>query len=292
MTHEVDHALAHIYIAALSCTKDGRELIEALENVRYYHSEGKIADLGHDGVFVAAVDAYDGEEEMGAILLPGTKDRLTYQTADFLDNSIKGALFWQNSHSYPVVIPYTLGEWAAECIIERSDYDPIPVRDTKPILNRIDIMPDMYVHMPKGLQLPGLTQDKHAKRKVVKPQGYVAEPGYHITHFVFQDPIVEGYAYDAHVLYGASGGDIAYALDVVDALDVDHDIDDILTGNHFCFTVEPEAWRAICQLKSNLEHWAYFDACTLHQCVKHVIEGNYNPEEDDTDASGKGGQDA
>lgn len=290
MTHEVDHALAHIYIAALSCTKDGRELIEALENVRYYHSEGKIADLGHDGVFVAAVDAYDGEEEMGAILLPGTKDRLTYQTADFLDNSIKGALFWQNSHSYPVVIPYVLGEWAAECIIERSDYSPIPVRDTKPILNRIDIMPDMYVRMPKGLQLPGLTQDKHAKRKAVKPQGYVAEPGYHITHFVFQDPIVEGYGYNAHVLYGVSGGDIAYALDVVDALDVD-DIDDILTGNHI-FNVEPEAWRAICQLKSNLEHWAYFDACTLNQCVKHVIEGNYDPEEDDTDASGRGGQDA
>lgn len=291
--NNADHKLAHNYIAALSCTKEGRELVEALECVRYYHSEGRVADLGHDGVFVSAVDAYDDGEEMGAVLLPGQKDRLTYQTADFLDSSIKGALFWKDSHSYPVVIPYVLGEWAAECIIERSDYPAVPIEYSKPILNIIDTMPGMYVRMPKGLKLPGLTPDKYAKRKAVKSEGYVAEPGYHITHFVFQDPIVEGYAYDAHVLYGASGGDIAYALDIVDALDVDHDIDDILTGNHSYFTVEHvETWRAICQLKSNLKHWKYFDECTLHQCVKHVIEGNYDPEEDDTDASGKDGQDA
>ncbi len=51
--------------------------------------------------------------------------------------------------------------------------------------------------------------------------------------------------------YGASGGTSPYALDIVDALDVDHDID-ILTGNHFCFTVEHvETWRAICQLRAN-----------------------------------------
>lgn len=39
----VNHELAHAYIAALSCTNEGRELVQALENVRYYHSEGRIA---------------------------------------------------------------------------------------------------------------------------------------------------------------------------------------------------------------------------------------------------------
>ena len=272
----VNHELVHSYIAALSCTKEGAELVQALEAVHYYHSKGRIAQLGDGSLLVTAIDAYDGIV-MGIVLLPGKKDKLTYQSADWCDNAIKGALFWENDHSYPVVIPYALAQWAAECIIELSDYNPMPVRNTKPVLNTVDVMPGMYVHMPKDLKLPGLTVDKLAKRKAVKSEGYVAEPGYHITHLVFQDPIVEGYAYDAHVLYGASGGEIAYALKVADTLDADS-IDTILAGNHI-FTVMPEAWRAICQLKSNFKHWKYFDECTLHQCVKHVIEDDYTPED-------------
>ena len=277
-----DHKLAHNYIAALSCTKEGRELVEALECVRYYHSEGRIADLGHDGVFVSAVDAYDDGEEMGAVLLPGRKDRLTYQSADFLDNSIRGALFWKDSHTYPVVIPYVLGEWAAECIIERSDYPAVPVEYTKPIFNRIDTMPGMYVRMPKGLKLPGLTPDKYAKRKTMKPK-HRLNGAYYAPEYGFAEAHVDGYGKNARVLYGAYASSIAYAMDIAGALIID-DIDDILSGNHFCFFVKPEAWRALCQLNSNLEHWAYFDTCTLHQCVKHVIEGNYDPEEVDQDA--------
>lgn len=272
----INHELAHAYIAALSCTKEGAELVQALEAVRYYHSEGRTADLGNGGAFVTAVDAYYDGAERGSILLPGTEDKLTYQSADWCDNTIKGALFWQNSHSYPVVVPYVLAQWAAECILERSEYDPMPIRDTKPVLNTVDVMPGMYVHMPKDLKLPGLTQDKLAKRKAVKSKGYVADNSY-ISNFTFQAPIVDGYEYNAHVLYGASGGEISYALDTVSALDVD-DIDDILAGNHL-FTVMPEAWRAICQLNSALKHWEYFDKCTLHQCVKHVIKDDYSPED-------------
>lgn len=272
----VNHELAHAYIAALSCTKEGTELAQALEAVRYYHSEGRTADLGNGGAFVTAVEAYCDGVERGSILLPGKKDKLTYQSADWCDNTIKGALFWENSHSYPVVIPYVLAQWAAECILERSEYDPMPIRDTKPVLNTVDVMPGMYVHMPKDLKLPGLTVDKLAKRKAVKSEGYVAENSY-IKHFAFQDSLVKGYEYDAHVLYGASGGEISYALDVVDTLDADS-IDAILAGNHI-FPVMPEAWRAICQLKSALKHWEYFDKCTLHQCVKHVIKDDYNPED-------------
>lgn len=277
-----DHKLAHNYIAALSCTKEGRELVEALECVRYYHSEGRIADLGHDGVFVSAVDAYDDGEEMGAVLLPGRKDRLTYQSADFLDNSIRGALFWKDSHTYPVVIPYVLGKWAAECIIERSDYPAVPVEYTKPIFNRIDTIPGMYVRMPKGLKLPGLTPDKYAKRKTMKPK-HRLNGAYYAPEYSFAEAHVDGYGENARVLYGAHASSIAYAMDIAGALTID-DIDDVLSGNHFCFSVKPEAWRALCQLNSNFRHWEYFDACTLHQCVKHVIEGNYDPEEVDQDA--------
>lgn len=53
------------------------------------------------------------------------------------------------------------------------------------------------------------------------------------------------------MLYGASGGEIADALEVADTLNADS-IDTILAGNHI-FTVMPEAWRAICQLKSNFK---------------------------------------
>lgn len=55
----VNHELAHSYIAALSCTKEGAELVQALEAVRYYHSEGRIAQLGGGSMLVTAVDAYD-----------------------------------------------------------------------------------------------------------------------------------------------------------------------------------------------------------------------------------------
>ena len=107
--NNADHKLAHNYIAALSCTKEGRELVEALECVRYYHSEGRVADLGHDGVFVSAVDAYDDGEEMGAVLLPGQKDRLTYQTADFLGSGRLSAL--SSAATTPLCLWSTLSQF-------------------------------------------------------------------------------------------------------------------------------------------------------------------------------------
>ena len=77
-------------------------------------------------MLVTAVDAYDDDTVMGIVLLPGTKDKLTYQSADWCDNAIKGALFWKDYHSYPVVIPYALAEWAVQCVIERSEWVPAP----------------------------------------------------------------------------------------------------------------------------------------------------------------------
>lgn len=32
---------------------------------------------------------------MGIVLLPGKKDKLTYQSADWCENTIRGALFWK-----------------------------------------------------------------------------------------------------------------------------------------------------------------------------------------------------
>lgn len=270
----VNHELAHTYIAALSCTKEGRELVEALESVRYYHFEGKIAELGHGSVFVTAIDAYDGEEK-GTILLPGNEDRLSYQSADWMDNTIKGALFWEDSYSYPVVIPYALGEWAAECILTRSGYDLIPVRDTKPALYRVDVMPGMYVHMPKDLKLPGLTYDKYVIRKLEQDNYRRNTYNYHCN--CVDSHCLEGFSCNAPVLYGATAGSINHAIKVSNELDARYDIVDILTGKHYRFKVMAEAWRAACQLMSNYVSWEYFDTCSLYQCAKHIILGDFTP---------------
>lgn len=165
----VNHELAHSYIAALSCTKEGAELVQALEAMHYYHSEGRIAQLGSGSMLVTAVDAYDDGDVKGLVLLPGTKDRLTYKSADWCDNTIKGALFWKDYHSYPVVIPYALAEWAVQCIVEYSGYEPVPIRYTKPVIHSVDTVPNMYVRLPLGLKLPGLTVDKYARRKATQP---------------------------------------------------------------------------------------------------------------------------
>ena len=55
--------------------------------MRYYHSEGRIAQLGGGSMLVTAIDAYDDDIVMGIVLLPGKKDKLTYQSADWCDDA-------------------------------------------------------------------------------------------------------------------------------------------------------------------------------------------------------------
>lgn len=270
----VNHELAHHYIAALSCTKEGAELVQALEAVRYYHSEGRIAQLGGGSMLVTAVDAYDDGDVKGLVLLPGTKDRLTYQSADWCDNTIRGALFWKDYHSYPVVIPYVLAEWAVQCVIERSEWVPAPTWCTKPVIHSVDTVPNMCVRLPLGLKLPGLTVDKYARRKATQPHYEKCEWG--LYDHVGGNGLV--YGYDAIVLYGVTAGEIVYLLNHIDVLDMD-DINDALEPENFLFEFEKEAWRAACQFLSQYKAWEYFDTCSRYQCAKHLIENNFTPED-------------
>jgi hypothetical protein len=259
----VNHKLAHIHIAALSCTKEGRELVQALEDVRYYHSEGRIAQLGHDSMLVTAVDAYDDEEVKGIVLLPGKKDRLTYQTADWCDDTIKGALFWKDYHSYPVLIPYVLGEWAVQCIVEHSEYEPVPIQYTKPVLSRVDTLPEMYVHMPKCLQLTGLTADKYTKRKATQS---------HYTQWSWDAPEMPGYSEDCPIVYNKTAEDVVHAARcaVGDSYyDYNPTTEKLMSPYHWPHIPEDEA-RAACQVLSDYKAWAYFDSCSYEQLIRHL----------------------
>lgn len=256
----VNHELAHSYIA---------ELVQALEAVRYYHSEGRIAQLGGGSMLVTAIDAYDDDIVMGIVLLPGKKDKLTYQSADWCDNTIKGALFWENDHSYPVVIPYELAQWAAECIIERSDYSPMPIRDTKPVLNTVDVMPGMYVRLPWGLKLPGLTVDKYARRKATQP---------HYEKHTLVGFGIHGYSPSCPIVYGVNAGDIDFMLTLV--FEVATWTPEGLIDSCGFFDAEPEhVLRAACQVFSGYAHWEYFNTCSPVQCARHIAAWDFSPED-------------
>ena len=259
----VNHELAHSYIAALSCTKEGAELVQALEAVRYYHSEGRIAQLGGGSMLVTAIDAYDDDIVMGIVLLPGKKDKLTYQSADWCDNAIRGALFWKDYHSYPVVIPYALAEWAAKCIIERSEHEPVPTWCTKPVLNRIDTIPGMYVRLPWGLKLPGLTIDKYARRKATQS---------HYTQWSWDAPEMPGYSEDCPIVYNKTVEDVVHAARgaVGDSYyDYSPTTKKLMSPYHWPHIPEDEA-RAACQVLSDYKAWAYFDSCSYEQLIRHL----------------------
>lgn len=259
----VNHELAHSYIAALSCTKEGAELVQALEAVRYYHSEGRIAQLGGGSMLVTAVDAYDDGDVKGLVLLPGTKDRLTYQSADWCDDTIRGALFWKDYHSYPVVIPYVLAEWAVQCIVEYSEWVPAPTWCTKPVIHSVDTVPNMYVHLPLGLKLPGLTVDKYARRKATQP---------HYTKGVQYTFEMSDYMPGCPIIYGARARDVDYAIRCVNESDTT--IEHLMSPFHWPPLSENET-RAACQVLSDYKAWAYFNSCSFEQLIRHLRKQNF-----------------
>lgn len=259
----INHELAHSYIAALSCTKEGAELVQALEAVRYYHSEGRIAQLGGGSMLVTAVDAYDDGNVKGLVLLPGTKDRLTYQSADWCDDTIRGALFWKDYHSYPVVIPYVLAEWAVQCVIERSEWVPAPTWCTKPVIHSVDTVPHMCVRLPLGLKLPGLTVDKYARRKATQPR-YTKE-----VQYTFE---MSDYMPGCPIIYGARARDVDYAIRCVNESDTT--IENLMSPFHWPPLSENEA-RAACQVLSDYKAWAYFNSCSFEQLIRHLRKQNF-----------------
>lgn len=258
----VDHGAAHAMIAALSMTPEGRALVEDLEEVRYYHRSGKIADLGHGAVLVTAVDEDEPWHEVGAVLLPGRRDRLWYGAADWLGNEVPAALYWKRGADSPVIVPRVLGEWAAECIIDRSGYDPLTPAECKGAAYRVDGLDGMVVTMPYDLQLPGLTRDKWARRRA------------HQDHYR---------ADDRHSWYAKGYHDYCVVVYDVDADAIDQAIM-LCEGAYGGYSPEEiisragaDDLRAACQVRSGYRHWAYFDACADVQCARHLVAGDYEP---------------
>lgn len=259
---EVDHGAAHAMIAALSITVEGRALVKDLEEARYYHRAGKIADLGHGALFVTAVDEDEPWHEIGSILLPGRRDRLWYGAADWLGDAVPAALYWKRGADSPVVVPRVLGEWAAECIVNRSGYDPLTPAECKGAAYSIDTAPGMVVTMPYDLQLPGLTRDKWARRRAF--QEHYKDDGRY-SHYV------EGYHDNAVVVYGTDADTIDWAVGLCGGVYGDYGAGEVLSR------VGADALRAACQVRSGYRQWTYFDTCPPEQCERHLVADDYAP---------------
>ncbi len=256
----VDHGAAHAMIAALSLTTEGRALVKGLEDTRYYHRAGYAADLGNGAVLVTAVDEDHPDYDRGVVLLPGHRDRLWYEAADWLGSVIPAALYWKYGTAEPVVIPRVLGEWAAECIVKRSESDPLTQAECHPAAYSVDAMPGMVVTMPYDLQMPGLTRDKWARRRVF--QDHYVDDGDWCT------PQPSGYSCVCTVLYGVRAYDIHHAIRLSRS---GYDLEGFLA----LFTTN--VLRAACQVASNYLSWQYFDNATALQCARHLYVGDYAP---------------
>ena len=256
----VDHGAAHAMIAALSITPEGRALVKDLEEVRYYHRAGKIADLGHGAVLVTAVDENALDYDRGIVLLPGRRDRLWYEAADWLGSAIPAALYWKYGSAEPVVIPRVLGEWAAECIVSRSECAPLTPAERHPAAYSVDGLAGMVVTMPYDLQMPGLTRDKWARRRVF--QDHYVDDGSWCT------PQPSGYSAICTVLYGVRAYDIHHAIRLSRS---GYDLEEFLA----LFTTN--VLRAACQVASGYLSWQYFDNATALQCARHLYVGDYAP---------------
>ena len=258
----VDHRAAHAMIAALSLTAEGRALVEDLEEVRYYHRAGKIADLGHGALFVTAVDEDEPWHEIGSIFLPGRRDRLWYGAADWLGDAVPAALYWKRGADSPVVVPRVLGEWAAECIVNRSGYDPLTPAECKGAAYSVDGLPGMVVTMPYDLQLPGLTRDKWARRRTF--QDHYRDDDRHSWY-------AKGYHDYCVVVYDVDADAIDQVIMLCGGVYGDYTPEGILAAT------DESTLRAACQVRSGYRHWAYFDTCEPIQCARHLYVGDYAP---------------
>lgn len=177
----IDHEYTHNMIAGLSFTKEGRDLVQNLEAMRYYHKDGKSFYLG-DGARI--IVSYNESPEymqdnklVGALYLPGNHngkpghEHLFIDEGCYFGDKIEAALYWSfpkdmdevwkpimNRPEYqgascistgyvvqqlmrtahaPVLVPYELAEWAAELIIDNSDWEETAVDQCRPVWREV-----------------------------------------------------------------------------------------------------------------------------------------------------------
>ena len=210
---DAQHSEAHAMIRALSITEWGKSLVEGLEDIRYFHGEGEAYDLGHGGRLVFGIDYY-GEygPRIGAVLLPSTKDSLFYETGDYLEEEVEGALFWDFEDDAPVLIPRVLGEWAAELVLTRSSVPVVECREAQPVACTIKGQEGASVTAPMSQleSLPGLVRDKWAHKKA--DEARVDKTDEDRYGNVREHHTLPGYEDGAVVVHGFSAGEISRML--------------------------------------------------------------------------------
>lgn len=177
----VDHKLVHAMIAGLSFTREGRTLVENLEEMRYYHRDGKSFYLGDGARLIVSYNEspeyMEDNKIVGALYLPGNHngklghENLFIDEACHLGDEVEAALYWSfpkdmdevwepimNRPEYqgascintgyivqqlmstahaPVLVPYELAEWAAEIIVDISEWDEITVDQCRPVWREV-----------------------------------------------------------------------------------------------------------------------------------------------------------
>lgn len=265
----INHELVHAYIAALSCTKEGRELIANLEEMRYYHRDGNTYKLGY-GAFLAVSWGVNEDGHYfvaGEVLLPGKRDKLRYKSAAWKGEDIDAALYWAPGADTYTLIPRVLGEWAAELILNDSDVPPYIPEECHGVACSVDEMEGVSVTAPSRVNLPGLTHNKWAHK--MSHQRHYRPP------FNNESRVTPGYMPQCKTIYGAYIGDIDALIWNI-ACNIWSPADFIDEGNVFAYTPE-HVLRAACQILSDLNHWEYFDTCSSLQCAIHLITQDYSP---------------
>lgn len=177
----VDHKLVYAMIAGLSFTRVGRDLVENLEELRYYHRYGKSFYLGDGARLIVSYNEspeyMEDNKIVGALYLPGNhngkpgRENLFIDEACHLGDKVEAALYWSfpkdmdevwepimNRPAYrgasctnpgyivqqlmrtanpPVLVPYELAAWAAEIIVDHSDWEAIPVDQCRPVWREV-----------------------------------------------------------------------------------------------------------------------------------------------------------
>ena len=177
----VDHKLVHAMIAGLSLTREGRTLVENLEELRYYHRYGKSFYLGDGARLIVSYNEspeyMEDNKIVGALYLPGNHngkpghENLFIDEACHLGDKVEAALYWSfpkdmdevwepimNRPEYrgascintgyivqqlmstahaPTLVPYELAAWAAEIIVDISEWDEITVDQCRPVWREV-----------------------------------------------------------------------------------------------------------------------------------------------------------
>ena len=179
----VDHKLVHNMIAGLSFTREGRTLVENLEELRYSHRYGKSFYLGDGARLIVSYNEspeyMEDNKIVGALYLPGNHngkqghENLFIDEACHLGDKVEAALYWyfpkdmdevwepimnrpeyrgasRNNPGYivqqlmstayaPTLVPYELAAWAAEIIVDISEWDEITVDQCRPVWREVII---------------------------------------------------------------------------------------------------------------------------------------------------------